>query len=279
MANVELRELQQYMLGILEEIDRICKKHDIQYFFGYGSCLGAVRHKGFIPWDDDIDLHMKMEDYFKFLEVCKTEIGDEYYIENHLSNVQSYQYWTQFGVKNSTSINLSMSQVHKAWGICVDIFPVFPYSKDPKEQKKRQKDFRKMRLLSVKYYHIGTLNQAKGIEKMKKMVHYLVPDWLNLILFRRYFNALCKEAKLPENRCQTIYSIYMTPEQYFENEWLDSIVELEYEGQKVPCPVGYHEYLKTQYGDYMQIPKNKENHSDDPNVVVNFSECYKKYWS
>jgi phosphorylcholine metabolism protein LicD len=172
-----------------------------------------------------------------------------------------------------------MSQVHKAWGICVDIFPVFPYSKDPKEQKKRQKDFRKMRLLSVKYYHIGTLNQAKGIEKMKKMVHYLVPDWLNLILFRRYFNALCKEAKLPENRCQTIYSIYMTPEQYFENEWLDSIVELEYEGQKVPCPVGYHEYLKTQYGDYMQIPKNKENHSDDPNVVVNFSECYKKYWS
>lgn len=279
MANVELQELQQYMLGILREIDRICKKHNIQYFFGYGSLLGAVRHNGFIPWDDDIDLHMKMEDYFKFIEVCKKELSDEYYIENHSSNVQSYQYWTQFGVKNSTSINMSMSHIHRSWGICVDIFPVFPYSKDAKEQKKRQSIFRKMKLLSIKYYHIGTLKQAKGIEKLKKMAHYLVPDWLNLFLFRKYFRELCKEVENPENRCQTIYSIYNTPEQYFENEWLDDIIELEYEGEKYPCPVGYDGYLRTLYGDYMQIPKNKEKHSDDPNVVVKFGECYEKYWS
>lgn len=279
MANVELRELQQYMLGILKEIDRICKKHDIQYFFGYGSLLGAVRHNGFIPWDDDIDLHMKMEDYFKFIEVCKKELSDEYYIENHSSNVQFYQYWTQFGVKNSTSINLSMSQVHKAWGICVDIFPVFPYSKDPKEQKKRQNIFRKMKLLSIKYYHVGTLKQAKGIEKLKKMAHCLMPDRVNVYLFRKCFEALCEKPKLPEHRCKTIYSIHMTPEQYFENEWLDNIIEMEYEGRMVPCPAGYDSYLQILYGDYMQIPQNQENHTDDPNVIVKFDECYEKYWS
>ena len=101
MSNVELRDLQLYMLDILKAIDKICKKHDIQYFLAAGSLLGAVRHKGFIPWDDDVDLYMKVDDYFKFIEVCKKELSDEYYLQNRLEDVKSYVFWLQFGVKNS----------------------------------------------------------------------------------------------------------------------------------------------------------------------------------
>ena len=72
MANVENRKLQLFMLDILKELDRICKKNNIQYFLAYGSCLGAVRHHGFIPWDDDIDVCMKIDDYLIVMDVCKS---------------------------------------------------------------------------------------------------------------------------------------------------------------------------------------------------------------
>lgn len=277
MANVELRELQLYMLDILKEIDRICKKHDIQYFLAYGSCLGAVRHKGFIPWDDDIDLHMKADDYLKFMEVCKNELSDKYYLESHFNNVQSYQFWNQFGVKNSTSINMSMSHVHRAWGICVDIFPIFPYTKDEKEQNKRHKMHRIMQLLSLKYYHVGTMKNVKGIDKIKKMIHLLVPDSINLKLFRYYFKKICDE-KNTDPSCLTTFSPLFPKSTYFEGEWFNKAIELDFEDMKFPCPSGYDNYLRMYYKDYMQVPKDKTKHSDDPNVVISFDECYEKYW-
>lgn len=131
----KLRELQLFMLDILKELDRICKKHDIQYFLAYGSCLGAIRHNGFIPWDDDVDICMKMDDYFKFMEVCKTELSDRFYFQSHFDDAKTYVFWNRIGVKNSTSINLSMSHIHQPWGICIDIFPLFPYSKKKKFRK------------------------------------------------------------------------------------------------------------------------------------------------
>lgn len=277
MAEVNLRDLQLYMLEILKEIDRICKKHNIQYYLAYGSCIGAVRHQGFIPWDDDIDIQMKAADYLKFMEICKTELDEKYYLDNHFYDAKSYIYWCQFGVKNSTSINRSMSHIHKPWGICVDIFPLFPYSKDPAIQKKCQRDFRIMRLLSLKHYHVGTMRNAKGIEKLKKVVHYIIPDRINCALFRYYFKKLSSAEGLGE-QCMTDY-LDVRPQDYMEEAWFTDAVELDYENMKMPCPINYDAYLRLIFGDYMQIPKDKTKHSDDPNVFIKFDECYEKYWS
>lgn len=278
MAKVELRDLQFYMLDILKELDRICKKHNIQYFLAYGSCLGAVRHHGFIPWDDDIDIHMKAADYLKFVEVCKEELNDKFYLQNRMDDAKSYVFWNQFGVKNSTSINLKMSHIHKPWGICIDIFPLFPYSKDFSVQKKRQKIFNIMKLLSLKHYHVGTMKESRGIEKIKKGVHCLIPDKLNCILFKYCFMKLSSEKGLGET-CLTSYSTSLPIDVYFENEWFEKTVELDFENTKLPCPINWDAYLTTFYHDYMQIPKDKTKHSDDPNVVISFDECYEKYWS
>ena len=278
MANVDLRELQLYMLDICKEIDRICKKHDIHYYFGYGSCLGAVRHKGFIPWDDDVDLLMKPDDYLKFIDVCKTEMKDgKYYLQNHMDDAKAYNFWLQFGVKNSTSINMSMSRVHKPWGICVDIFPLFPYTKNAALQQKMYKKYNLLKLLSLKYYHVGTMQNAAGKEKIKKMVHLLVPDWVSCKIFKKLFLELCYPKEF-EEECMTSYD-FRKPEQYLESEWFEKPLYLEFEDTKVPCPQNYDAYLRAYYRDYMQIPKDKTKHSDSPDVVIKFDECYENYWS
>ena len=278
MASVELRDLQFYMLDILMELDRICKKHDIQYFLAYGSCLGAVRHKGFIPWDDDIDIHMKADDYLKFIEVCKTELDEKYYLQNRLEDAKAFVFWNQFGVKNSTSINKTLSHIHKPWGICVDIFPIFPYSKDSKIQNKRQKMFKIMKLLSLKSYHVATIKNEKGIQKLKKMVHCMIPDKINCILFSYLFKKLADKKGLGEI-CWTSYSVSLPHNVYFEDEWISETVDLDFEHVKLPCPINWDAYLTTFYHNYMQIPKDKTKHSDDSDVIIRFDECYENYWS
>ena len=277
MATIDNRELQLFMLGILNELDRICKKYDIQYFLAYGSCLGAVRHKGFIPWDDDIDVCMKADDYLRFMEVCKTELGEEYYFQSHFHDTKTYIYWNRIGVKNSTSINLSMSHIHQPWGICLDIFPLFPYTKDADKQRERQKKYRTMRLLSLKYYHIGTMKGAKLVDKLKKCIHFILPDSLNRKLFQHYFVQLCN-AEGMDSKYLTSYD-FLPSDGYLENSWFEDSIDLEFEGRKLPCPINYDAYLTKYYRNYMEIPKNKVKHSDDPNVIIKFDECYEKYWT
>jgi len=133
-----------------------------------------------------------------------------------------------------------------------------------------------MELLSLKHYHVGTMKNTHGIQKLKKFLHCLIPDSISCALFRYYFNKL-KSTKGMDNDCLTSYDI--SSDVYLKSEWLEKTVELDFEGVKRPCPVNYDAYLRLYYGDYMQIPKDKTKHSDDPNVLIKLDECYEKYWS
>lgn len=276
MDQTFLRKLQLFQLNILEELDKICRKHNIKYYLGFGSCLGAVRHQGFIPWDDDIDVMMLADDYLRFIEICKTELNDKFYLQTHFYDAKTYVFWNRIGVKNSTSINLNMRDVHQPWGICIDIFPIFPVSENKEEQKKRYSWLRKMELLSLKYYHKHGIKEAKGKEKLKKMAHLLLPDSLNCFLFRHYF----KKASSTNSTTGKHVTSYVDLDfySYLDANWLAEPVYLDFENHKFPCPKNYDAYLRKYYNDYMEIPKEKMNHSDDPCILVKFDEPYQKYW-
>lgn len=134
-----------------------------------------------------------------------------------------------------------------------------------------------MKLLSLKHYHVGTMKNAGVKDKLKKMVHCLVPDSINKMLFKHYFKKLADTNGLEES-CLTSYD-FLPIDGFHENDWFAKSIEVPFEDVKMPCPVGYDSYLRRYYRDYMVIPENKAKHSDDPNVLIKFDECYEKYWS
>ena len=272
MADVSIRELQLFQLKILKELDRVCKKCDIKYTLAYGSCLGAVRHEGFIPWDDDIDVQMLIDDYNKFTEACKTELGDDFYFQSHEQNAQAYVYWNRIGVKNSTSINLNMSHVHMEWGICIDIFPIFVSTKENLDKTKGY--VRKLDLLSQKYYHANTIKDAKGSQKVKKFMHKLLPDCMNIALFKHYLKKL-SDTKGDETIALVSTATSLVDE--FDKKCFDEIIDLPFEDVKLPCVKDYDSYLSRLYGEYMKVPDKIVTHTGGDDMLVILDEPYTKY--
>lgn len=134
MDEFDLRALQLCELDLLKEVDRICKKHDIPYFLAFGTALGAVRHKGFIPWDDDVDVLMKYPDYLRFQEVCKTELPPHLFYQDWQTDPAYYLPWAKIRNSRTTSLVPEMADYPINWGVCVDIFPLFPMKEETLSQ-------------------------------------------------------------------------------------------------------------------------------------------------
>ena len=125
MTNSKLRKVQLTELKILEKIDEICKKNNINYFLIGGTLLGAVRHKGFIPWDDDIDVGMLREDYEKFINVCLKNgaLGKDYYLHCNESDNDYFIPFIKVKKNNTTFAEKNIENINTHKGIFLDIFP------------------------------------------------------------------------------------------------------------------------------------------------------------
>ena len=130
MEKEKLKKLHNVEVEILDEFNRICNKHNLQYFLSYGTLLGAVRHQGFIPWDDDLDVSMPREDYEKFIEIAEDELNKEYYIDNKNTNDKYYLNFTKLRKKNTVFEQDFQVNYDGPKGIWVDIFPIDEIKKE-----------------------------------------------------------------------------------------------------------------------------------------------------
>ena len=274
------RELQLTQLQVLKEMDRICKKNDITYYLAWGSLLGAVRHQGFIPWDDDVDVCMSIEDMLRFEEACRRDLGEEFYYLSRSQNKYNYIFWHLIGLKGTTCNIRERLDLPSDNGICIDIFPLFALPDDKSQWPAYHRLMKRYQLLCEKYLHVHTLKREPSlVGKCKKMVHALVPDRLNL---RWSQKALSKLINL-QGKTRTYLADYSTGSlpAVFSSEIFETTVELPFEGVSFPAPVGYDEYLKTTYGDYMTPPPLAEraNHCERNDILIDFHKPYREFWA
>lgn len=234
-----LRKIQLCGLRILCEIDRICKKHNIKYFLAYGTLLGAIRHGGFIPWDDDIDIGMKVEEYNKFLKVCESELSQEFLLKRSYS-------------KEAVPDFISFSKISiKDLPIYVDIFP-FYYLPENKLINIIIKT-KIMILFDIIYEHYGRKIEKEQHKLIGKIYHSGIIRLLERLIYatvgekyiiQKIRTTECKMTK-PTKESRSIFY------QNIESDLLETFIDRDFEGVKLPIPFKYHEILTTWYGDYM----------------------------
>ena len=124
LTDTQLRRIQQIETDVLCEVDRICQKHQIKYVLGFGTLIGAVRHQGFIPWDDDVDICMMRKDYERFKDICRTELNPKYFYQSKDTDPEYYHLFDKIRV-NGTVFKEDLIAEHDIHhGVYIDIFPM-----------------------------------------------------------------------------------------------------------------------------------------------------------
>lgn len=252
-----LKEAQELMTTILKDIDLICKKNNINYWIESGTLLGAVRHKGFIPWDDDIDIGMLREDYNKFLEVANKELREDVILCN-FKNEKNVQYqWSK--VKHKYSEIIEEGNSSENIGLFVDIFPYDFYSKKGNDFSSKLKKIYKKKFAVLHYSGLDDKSISCTSDRIKKSVCKV----LRKVFLDRTFNDLCDEVvgkistKEKEYDDVLSYGIEVTAyDNYLEYEDIFPLKEIKFENIIVKCPNKKEKYLKNLYGEnYMELPK------------------------
>ena len=255
-------------IDVVLEIDKICRRHSITWFAAFGTLLGAVRHKGFIPWDDDIDIGMRRLDFERFKKYAKEELPKEYiYSIDRGADIKDLV----FCVKNSGDVNIDEEYLATHHGcpypVGVDIYVYDNIPDDPKEREDYIALFTytlcgAQEIESWMTYKDCTEETRKIIDESERMtgVHFErdIPLKKPLLTLADQIAAMYYDEK---TKHVAIAGYLVWGENFlFDTEWFSSVVKLPFEGIQVNCPVEYKEILKRDFGDDYMIPKKYQDH-------------------
>lgn len=271
-----LRKVQMTEKHILEKFISICEKYELKYFLVFGTLLGAIRHKGFIPWDDDIDVGMLREDYEKFLEVAQEECGDEYFVQTVNTDSKFHLYYAKMRMSDTEFVEKSLQSAGSASGFYIDIFPYDVLPDDDKEMRQYLKQAINCgMLLSVNRSKEPQIAQGTMLVNIIKRAVWFVLHYGMKILgisgdyvwnrcarvMRKYENCVGKRV--------TTFLVDAEESIIFMDE-LEEVVDLEFEDIIVKAPKGYVKILERYYGDYMTLPPKEQRVNHVP-VRIRFA--------
>lgn len=263
-------QLKNRCVEILSYLDNICRKNDIQYYLAYGTVIGAVRHKGFIPWDDDIDICMTRENFYKLAKTLK-EDGESRFKLLWVGSDSHYTLPLPKVIDTETELFIKSQKPQKRLGVFVDVFIL---DNVPNDEKTRERFFKKLE----KYEHLWTISQYKRtklknptIRAVVKRILYTGVYWTNPRFFavkleklaRKYYGTDCERIGTMSWAGSNRRKQAMKKEIFGEKGG----VELFFENKKYFAPEQYDKYLKTFYNDYMQLPPEDQRVSNHTMVA------------
>lgn len=272
MDNEILRELQNVELEILLDVDRVCKENNIEYFLVAGTLLGAVRHKGFIPWDDDIDICMPIKDYKKFCKIAPHKLKKEYFLQ--CSNTDFTEMWfAKVRKNNTTCIESGEEKKRKHQGVWIDIFPLIGVKNDKMWlDKATQKATLAKTLLKKRYSSFGSFKDLP----LKKKILKMIPLKIVRMIANAIFNSVFKDHR----KFEYCYYLWGSPriKSTFKSYLFDELSCVEFEGHNLPAPKRWDEYLQVEYGDYMTPPPPENRNGGSHTIsIVDLNKDYTHY--
>lgn len=280
LEELDLQEFHEQLLEILCEFDRICRKYKIRYSLAYGTLLGAVRHKGFIPWDDDVDIIMDRENYEYFNKIAALELKKCFFLQN-IDTDKNYFYNITRIRKNNTAM------IYKKWinagfhqGIYIDISPC-----DRLADSKVKWGFQKWAIILLtpirasgnKEIFYGTLGKSLATKVLFRLFRCLPTRLLRKIEYyyiTKYDNTTSQKIGII---CEGGVLLHPSKDMLpFSQEVLSSYVDIEFEGYKFMCTSKFDDILRFWYGDYMQLPPLEQRRMFHQPLAYSTTESFEK---
>jgi lipopolysaccharide cholinephosphotransferase len=241
MKELTSDEIKKLSLDIMVNVADFCDKHQIKYSLAYGTLIGAIRHKGFIPWDDDIDVFMMRNDYERFISQFQDERYKIISGENQVNHLHIRVSDNKTKVISKNPLN---SQFYDA-GIWVDIFPVDKVPDNPYRYKLHK-------FIVWLFADMQLVGEIGGNNIIKKIAH------LPLKPFSKFFGEKVRKRMVKYNNCnsKTVASIgaWYVNETQFPLEYMEDFIDVLFEGHHFKAMKQYDAFLKKIYGDYMKFP-------------------------
>lgn len=270
------KELWAVELDLLAQFDKFCKEYDLTYCVGAGTLLGTIRHKGFIPWDDDIDLYMPRKDYDRLM-LLAGEFQEPYFLQTSYTEKNMLRGYAR--LRNTLTTGASVVEQHRPInkGLFIDICPLDGISEDENQNQKQLKKHKFYRWVFGVYN--GTRTPRPGMNSLQRFKQIIAGKFVDILIgnkgkFFKTFEANLKKYSVPGTKLwgnRTL--VFECPKSRRPLEDYTDLITMPFEFIEVPVPRNYDSMLRQQYGDYMKIPENK-NGSMHGELIISTNYAY-----
>lgn len=248
--------LQKKELQMLEELSEILDRNHIPFFLAYGTALGCIRHKGFIPWDDDVDIFVKGNDYPRIKEIFKTQNTGNLQLHDY-DTVRNYPYcFPKIVAGDTLLIEKALTHIDYQGGVYIDIFPLAEVS-DNIIVRTVKSIYRYICYSIIRAYYYNYKST------FRKIFSQIVRKWINPVKIQKKIFA---EYIRSEKDCK-FYLGSIDAGELYKKQYFDSVVYMPFEESRMPMAVDYDNILTEYYGDYMKLP-DEENRVSNHNFSV-----------
>lgn len=270
----DLEKLKMTQLNILQDIDVICKNNKLNYYLVGGTLLGAIRHKGFIPWDDDIDIAMPRKDLNKLEEILNTEYNTEYFVQNPQTDKYYLRYITKVRKKGTRLVEEAVEHVDMNHGVYIDIFPLDKIS----NKNKKIIDFRAYLGKYARNLKRKKVTGSKHEKGLKLYINTLLALVLPIKVIDRFVDWMYQMSNSDSNHFYTNFgSKYGWRKQTFHESVYGDGLSLKFEDRYFQAPEKWETILESLYGDYMALPSDDNKVSGHKIIELDLGEeTYKK---